>query len=289
MELVLSNIVDATVRENQRVKPPSELTEIDGLGPEISERGSGADCGGARSSTSIVAEVSRIVGLPGIGPATLSAATIAMTGRLKERWLEGWLDTERATASLDVTSSTRLSLRGIAASMRFVVATTRPTCGPWLSTRDGLSVAGTLPFSAPESFAGRAGSSVSGATLNVAEDLAGSRVTEVLGSIVVPAIEDAALLGANSERTATAGTACPIGGVSTRSTINDCGGSGDSVEVTTTNPARACGSARLLGSTTRLDTPRRTNDRDESLLAEKTGDGGKLVRSTRAFGFGSDA
>ncbi|TXT35149.1 MAG: hypothetical protein FD138_1501 [Planctomycetota bacterium] len=141
--------------------------------------------------------------------------------------------------------------------------------------------------------AGRTGSSVSGATLKVVDDFIGRRTEEVLVVLVSaddPAIGAADFPGGNSSRMAGfAAEGCPTGGASIRETANDCGGTGDSVEVTAINPASACGSASLLGSAIRLDAPRRTSERAGSLPLETMGDGGEANESTRAFGFGSDA
>ena len=146
------------------------LFRSDGFGPDVSRRGNAGSCGGASSSTSIVAEVNRIAGPPGMGPGVLSAAARAMIGITVDRGVKSdWLEVTRATASVDVTASMRLKLRDSVASDRFVVATERLGCGPWLSTRDGLSVAGAVLLSAPESFVGRAGSSASGATFSEVE------------------------------------------------------------------------------------------------------------------------
>lgn len=84
-ELVPFSDAGVVALENQRAKPLTVSGETDGVGPEDSVRGNTASCGGASNSTSIVAEVNKIAGPPGMGPETPSAVTIAMTGSPEER------------------------------------------------------------------------------------------------------------------------------------------------------------------------------------------------------------
>lgn len=69
--------------DNQRANSLTDEDATVGIGPDDSVRGSGVIVADVRSSTSIVAEVSRIAGLADIGPVALSAA--AMTGNGESR------------------------------------------------------------------------------------------------------------------------------------------------------------------------------------------------------------
>ena len=84
-ERVLPSVVSGATRDNQRANSMADNEATLGVGPDDSVRGSGVSVADVSNSTSIVVEVNRIAGLPGIGPATLSAAAAAMSGNGESR------------------------------------------------------------------------------------------------------------------------------------------------------------------------------------------------------------
>lgn len=76
-------------RDSQRANPLNGSEETCGVGPADSARGQEGRGGDASNSTSIVVEVSRIAGPPGIGPTAFSAEIIAMIGDCAARRVNG--------------------------------------------------------------------------------------------------------------------------------------------------------------------------------------------------------
>lgn len=229
-ERELPRTVNGATRNNQRANSLTDDDATVGAGPDDSVRGNGVIVADVSNSTSIVDEVSRIAGLPGIGPAALSAAATAMTGnRESRRAIVGAtrLSGVRADDSVD---SMRLGLSNVAMSVRAVFVANKVVgklgSGPGLSTRGGELAAFELIVSGDALAAGSATSSVNGAAFGIAGDFAGSVVVEAFtaGELTDnPAAFETVRFGGSSERAAISLGVLnfPIGSVSLRGTLSD--------------------------------------------------------------------
>mgnify|MGYP003390165116 CR=1 FL=1 len=223
-------MVSGATRDSQLVKLLTADAATVGVGPDVSARGSGVNDADVSNSTSIVEEVSRIAGLPGIGPATLSAAAAAMMGKSESRRTIVRANRLSGVRAEDSADSMRLGLRNVATSLRVVFVASKVVgsfgCGPALSTRAGVLAAFEFIASGVALVAGSTTSSVSGAALGIAGDFAGSWVIgpfaagELTGD---PATFVAARPGGNCERVATLSgrLGFPIGAGSVRGTLSD--------------------------------------------------------------------
>ena len=293
-----STVGDAT-RDSQLVKLVTDDEATIGVGPDDSTRGSGVIVADVSNSTNIVVEVSRIAGLPGIGPAAVSAAAAAMIGSVESRRAIVSAVRLSGVRAADSVDSMRLGLRIVAMSLRAVFAASnvggRLGCGPGLSTRGGVLAANELIVSGVALVAGSTTSSVSGTALGTAGDFAGSVAVRAfaVGELTDdPVTVETVRFGGNSERAVMSldVVGFPIGAASVRSTLSDWVGNGNSVAAIGVTPGSASGSMRLLGAVARLVAPLRASEVNrETSASDERRAGGGVSWVTRAAGARSAA